>query len=288
MISLSVPSSSHPLSGLLDLPGVRAGADAARDACTQLRWHEGLRRRSAECATEARVHGAWASASLEGAELPVSWVREAMVGVREWGDDPDPVEAVVRGAIRATEEAAHLESLVASSPSQVLARLHTAAAQGLVDDDALGRPRREGEQVPEFTEIGPLPPVEVVHARLAGLRDVLAAPSMVPAVVVAAVAHAEIVTLRPFVRGNGLVARAVQRAVVRSRGLDPMGVAIVEAGHRPGGGMEYLGALTAYAGGTPDGVALWVRHVCDAVVGGARAGERVADAVRAGRLPQVD
>ncbi len=285
MISLSVPSSSHPLSALLDLPGVRAAADEARDACTQLRWHEGLRRRAAECATEARVHGAWASASVEGAELPVAWVREAMVGARVLGATGDPVEQVVAGAVRVTEEASHVESLLAGSPSQVLARLHTVAARGLVPDEALGRPRRADEEVPEYTEIGPLPPVEVVQARLAGLRDVLAAPPLVPAMVVAAVAHAEIVTLRPFVRGNGLVARAVQRAVVRSRGLDPMGVAVVEAGHRPGGGMEYLGALTAYAGGTPEGVALWMRHASEAVVRGARAGERLADAVRAGTLP---
>ncbi|WP_462418604.1 Fic family protein [Kytococcus sp. Marseille-QA3725] len=278
---------AHPLARLENLPGVRAATEAAREACTELRWHEALRRRSAECATEARVHGAWASASLEGAELPLDWVREVMVGARRWSAEPDPVESVVRGAVRATEEAAHLESLVGASPRQVLARLHVAAARGLVDDDALGRPRLEGEEVRELTDVGPAPGVDEVRARLAGLQEVLTAPASVPAVLVAAVAHAEIVAVRPFVRGNGLVARAVQRAVVRSRGLDPMGLAVVEAGHRPGGGVEYLGALAAYATGSPEGVGLWVRHVCDAVVGGARAGGRIADSVRAGRLPEL-
>ena len=46
----------------------------------------------------------------------------------------------------------------------------------------------------------------------------------------AALTHAEIVTARPFTRGNGVVARALERAVVQAGGLDPTGVAVTEAG----------------------------------------------------------
>lgn len=286
-MSTPLPAAPHPLMRLLELPGVAEGVDAAREACTRLRWHEAMRRRADECAVESRVQGAHASAALEGAEWPVDWVREAMAGVRPWSEDPDPVEPVVRGAVRATEEAAHLESLTASAPSQVLARLHLAAVRGVVADVDAGRPRHAGEPVRELTELGDPPPAEAVAPRLTGLTQVLTAPPEVPAVLVAAVAHAEVAVVRPFVRGNGLVARALERAVVRSRGLDPLGVAVVEAGHRPGGGVEYHGALAAYAGGTPEGVALWLRHAAESLEGAVRAGERVADAVRSGRVPQA-
>ncbi len=100
----------------------------------------------------------------------------------------------------------------------------------------------------------------------------------------AALVHAEIATVRPFVRGNGLVARAVERAVIRASGLDPTGVAVAEVGHRSAGPGAYLGALAAYASGSPQGVALWLTHCAKAVVVGAQEGGRIADAVLAGRL----
>jgi hypothetical protein len=52
----------------------------------------------------------------------------------------------------------------------------------------------------------------------------------VPVVLAAALVHAELAVVRPFVRGNGLVARAAERALVAAAGLDPTGVAVPEAG----------------------------------------------------------
>ena len=54
----------------------------------------------------------------------------------------DPVDKVVAGAVRATAESEHVGRLVASAPLQALARLHVAAATGLVPDEQLGRPGR--------------------------------------------------------------------------------------------------------------------------------------------------
>ena len=108
-----------------------------------------------------------------------------------------------------------------------------------------------------------------------------------PAVVVAALVHAEIATVRPFVRGNGLVARAMERAIIQASGLDPTGVAVTELGHRQGGAggaAAYLGALSAYGTGSPQGVALWITHCAGAIVAGAQEGGRIADAVRLGSL----
>ena len=126
-----------------------------------------------------------------------------------------------------------------------------------------------------------------VPARLAGVADLLRTAGSLPVPVVAALAHAEIAVTRPFVRGNGLVARALERTVVAGAGLDPTGVAVPEAGYLAAGGTAYLGALAAYASGTPAGVALWLRHAGAALVTGAQEGERICDAVLAGRLSAI-
>jgi len=272
------------LRALGELPGIPEKVVTAREACERLRWHEALRRRIPEAAAEARVRGAQASAALEGATVPVDLVRDVMRGAAQWPLEPDPVEQVARGAVQATAESEHVRGLVSTAPLQALARLHVAAAAGLVAHEQLGRPRVGTEESPEFTDLGAAPRVGEMAQRLDGLAAVLTADAAVPALVVAAVAHAEVVTVRPFVRGNGVVARALARAVVQARGLDPTGVAVVEAGHAAQGGPAYLGALAAYAAGTREGVGLWLEHCADSVVAAARAGEEICDAVRAGRL----
>lgn len=272
------------VNALAALPGISEKVDAARQACTQLRWHNALRRRIPEAAAESRVRGAWASGELEGARLSTDIVRDLMRGAVTWHADPDPVEQVMRGVIAATAETERLGAVILNAPMQALARLHTAAAAGLVPDDELGRPRTDGEDCREFVEIGPAPGATEARARLAKVVDVLANAATLPVPLVAALAHAEIITARPFTRANGVVARAVERAVIQAGGLDPTGVAVPEAGHGTGGGPAYLGGLTAYTRGDAAGVGLWLAHCCDAIVAGAQEGERIADAVLAGRL----
>jgi Fic family protein len=281
-----VPDAADALRALADLPGVADRVAAARTACEQLRWHEALRRRIPEAAAESRVRGAQASAALEGATVPLDLVRDVMRGAAQWPLDPDPVEQVARGAVQATAESEHVRTLVATAPLQALARLHVAAASGLVDDAQLGRPRTAGETSSELADLGAAPGAAELHARLDGLVQVLTVADSegVPALVVAAVAHAEVAVLRPFVRGNGVVARALERAIVQGRGLDPTGVAVTEAGHAAQGGPAYLGALAAYGTGSRAGVALWLEHCASALVAAAEQGAQVCDAVRAGRL----
>jgi len=266
------------------LPGVAEATDAARQACTQLRWHQALRRRIPEAAAESRVRGARASAALDGAEMDLSIVRDLIRGAVAWSQVPDPVEDVLRGAAQATAETEHIAGMVVTAPAQVLARVHTAAAGHLLPESQVGRPRQAGEISREFTALGPCPDEVVVRQRLSGVVELLLSAKDAPAVVVAALVHAEIATVRPFVRGNGLVARAMERAVIQAGGLDPTGVAVVELGHGAGGGAAYLGALAAYGTGSPQGVALWITHCAQAVVAGAQEGGRIADAVLIGRL----
>lgn len=273
------------VAALSRLPGIREGVEEAREACTALRWHPALRRRIPESAAESRVRGAHATAELEGVTRPLAHVRELVLGLRPWPAELDPVERVLHGAIAATTESEHVGHFVIHAPLQALARLHAVAASGLVRPDALGRPRTHDEVCRELTDLGPAPPAAVARERLASAVGELAAMGTeVPAVVVAAVVHAEIASARPFLAGNALVARAFDRAVVRASGLDPTGVAVTEWGHASGGATAYLGALVAYHRGDLDGVSLWIRQCCTAMVQAAEAGTRVADDVLAGRF----
>lgn len=273
------------LTQLAALPEVADASERAREVCTQLRWHEALRRRIPEAAAESRVRGAWASAELDGARSTATIVRDLMRGARERSPDPDPAERVIHGAIAATAESEHLRELVTRSPGQALARLHTAAAAQLITDpDQLGRPRLAGEGCEEFSDLGPAPTGEALRERLDGIIELMRSASEAPALVVASIVHAEIATVRPFVVGNGLVARAVERALIAATGLDPTGVAVPEAGHGHQGGPAYLGSLNGYVHGGGPGVSLWLKHCGDSLIAGAEEGWRVADSVRAGRL----
>src|SRR5665647_1254611 len=127
------------------LPGVTEATDAAREACTQLRWHQALRRRIPSAAAESRVRGARASAALDGAAMDVEVVRDLMRGAVAWSQNPDPIEAVLKGAVQATAETEHIRAMVIAAPSQAMARVHLAAAGHLLPEAQVGRPRRAGE-----------------------------------------------------------------------------------------------------------------------------------------------
>ena len=67
--------------------------------------------------------------------------------------------------------------------------------------------------------------------RLAALAQLLLAPTTAPALLVAAVVHAELATAAPFASHNGIVARAAERLVLVARGVDPTSLVVPEAGH---------------------------------------------------------
>lgn len=275
-------SLADSLTALENLPGVNQAVASARAACTQIRWHNALRRRSAEARAEATVRAARASAALEGARFPVDLLRDAARAVPALPEDPGG--DLARAALRVQSEAEHLESTLATAPAQALARLHLAAAAGLVPAEQVGRPRRDGELPADGVgEPQDAPTAAALAGRLEGIADLLGAPPSSSALVVAALVHAEILTARPFVAGNGLVARAAARAVVIGRGLDPMGVVVWEAAHLEAG-PEYHRRLLAYGSGRATDLADWLIHCARAVVRGAEEGRAVCDAVTAGRV----
>ena len=68
--------------------------------------------------------------------------------------------------------------------------------------------------------------------RMRAVGELLTRPTAAPAVVLGAVVHAEIAVVAPFGAASGLVARAAEHLVLISAGVDPLGVIVVEAGHR--------------------------------------------------------
>jgi hypothetical protein len=234
---------------LAELPGVPEAVAMARAACEPLTRHSGFKSVEGREAARAEVaaRAARSNAALDGAVLPLDLVRQAVAGgPARLGSDP--VGLTVAGALRAHGETERLAETWRRAPRQALARLHLAAAAGLVPDDALGRPRPDAAQ------------------RLAVIADLMTTDEA-PALVIAGLVHAELVTGEPFGPGSGVVARAAARLLLVGRGLDPTGLALWEAGHLAAG-PGYRGALEAYDSGAPEGVVLWLRHCSDAVVYG--------------------
>jgi hypothetical protein len=233
----------HPLQPLADLPEVALAAESARAAVDRLLRHRILRRRSVELIAESALRGARASAALDG----VNWPLEAVRNVAS--PPPDADAALVHGALRISAELGALAAVWRRAPLQALARLHVLAAADLLPAPDLGRPAVGGP-------------------RLAALADLVSRPPGVPAVVEAAVVHGELLALAPFPVGGGLVARAAQRLVLITRGLDPKSMVAVEVGH-VAAGERYLATAVAYRDGSPSAVADWLVHCAEAVEAGA-------------------
>lgn len=264
-------------------PGVVEATRDARRACEELRWHPALRRRVKEVAAEVRVNAAWASASLEGARLPLAQVRALTAG----GEGAsDAVHDVVCGVVRAYAEAEFLASsgAIISQPRQALASLHKAAASALVERDQLGVPRRSDE--PPADDTGELltPPAASVNVRLEGVAELLSAPKSESALVVGGLAWAEVASMKAFASSNHVVGRAVMTATSVARGLDPLAVAVTEAAVLEARD-EYYRALHGYVEGTAEGVTAWLRFVADAVVRGCEMSSVICGAVLAGKAP---
>jgi len=232
---------ADPLAELGELEGVASAMAAARDGIDALLRDRGLRRSTPDLTGESLLRGAHASAVLGGSESSLEAVREGSGGER------------AQAAVRVSTELLGLVPLVGRSPLQALARLHTLAAKGVADDEELGRPRDPGSA-----------------ARLGGLARQLVAETTAPALVVAAVAHAEIATAMPFATHNGLVARAVERQLLVARGVDPTSLTVPECGHlrlRE----EYESNLRAYRDGGAAGVHAWLLYAAEAYAAGAEA-----------------
>ena len=213
------------LAHIAGLPGVADAVERARAAVDDLRGHRVLRRSSERVSSESALRGARASAALAGSDLPLDALRRS-VGDEDGGD------GVVRGALRVAAEIGPLQATW--SPGAPAGR-RAAAHPGR------GRPRAGRRARPAGPGSRP---------RLSGLGDLLSAPTTAPALVVAAVVHAELATMGAFAVGAGVVGRAAGRLTMVGRGLDPSAVSVPEVGHVELGRDVYLAHWPATAAAT--------------------------------------
>lgn len=243
-----------PLAALAADESVAAAMLTAREEIDAVLWRRDVRNAAAEVAAASIERGARDSAAIDGADL---------VAV-----DDSPMGRVLGAALRITAAVPGQVDIFASSPLQVLAHLQTLVATGFAPPEELGRPRDE-LRADDPLSLGDLPPDAAL--RMTTLGGILTSPTEAPALVVAAIAHGEVATVRPFTWGSGLVARACVRLVMAGRGVDPSLFTIPERGIQELGRPAYVRALRAYASGTPEGMREFLVWHATALAMGAKA-----------------
>jgi hypothetical protein len=224
-----------PLTWLTELEGVPSAFAATRDGIDVMLRDRGLRRSTPEQTAESLLRGAHASAVLEGSVSSAEEVRT------------DSGDQIAQAAVRVSTELLSLVPVLGRSPAQVFARLHA-----LTGGASAGRPVN-----PEASK------------RLQSLSQTLLRTSS-PALLVAALVHADLVTAAPFADHNGIVARAAERLVLVARGVDPASLVVPEAGHLVLRA-EYESNLRAYRDGGTPGLHAWLLYAAEAQTKGAEA-----------------
>ena len=226
------PAPTDPLAALAAREGVPSAMAAARDTVDALLRDRGWRRTGAGDTVEALLRGAAASAVLEGSGSTLDDLRAGRT------------DADAAAAVRVSAELVGLLPTWRRSPVQALARLHALA--GDPADDTRGRPSSAAGA-----------------ERLQRLGGLVLAPTAAPAMVLAAVVHAELATAGAFGSRAGLVARAAERLVLTGTGVDPASTTVPEAGHARSP-RAYAAALEGYHAGGPAGVTGWLVHAAEA------------------------
>jgi len=170
-------------------------------------------------------------------------------------------------------------ALLEDRPLEALALLHRHVVHGLVAEDVAARPRRTDQAVHDGAEGRVLyraADPAAVPALLDGLaRWLTGRAGLLPGAVVAGVVHERVLEWQPYEAGNGRVARAASRAVLRARGLDPDGVAVPErvwatdlAGyHREVAATTRRGDLSGWLERALEGTAAALEEAADAAAG---------------------
>lgn len=250
-----------PLSSLLEIDGITQSCDTALKAVDNLLWNRTVRRHKEFLIPYCRRISGYATAALDGAQMPSDPTMEP--------EDSPMGELSDRGLLVTAE--ADLQTLAfKSEPMKVWARLHTFAAS----DSERGQPRTSDE-VLDPLRLGSLPPHALLQDRIAQLTE-LVLDSKAPAILVAAIAHAEIAAMRPFVGGSYLIARATTRLVLAARDVDTDGLVMSEYGAQLLGRPAYVKALNSYISGTREGVAAWVEWQAQAILRGVEMTEKLA------------
>jgi hypothetical protein len=231
---VSRPPAADPFADAAALEGVASSYAGARDGIDAVLRDRGLRRTTPEDTARSLLLGAVASAALDGSAVTADELAEG------GGDER------ARAALRLSSQLLGVLPTWDRAPLQALARMHALAAAGTVPDDQLGRP------------VDP-----AGAARLAAIAERVRRPTTAPGLVVAALVHADIATSGAFGDLTGTIARATERLVLVSKGVDPASVMVPEAGHaadQP----AYRASLQAYAEGDLTGTHRWLLYAAEA------------------------
>ena len=250
-----------PLSNLLKIESINNSITLALKSIDELNWNRSVRNNKDLIPLARRISG-YASASLEGANMPTDPRQEP---------DESPMGKLSNAALGITAEVDFQLATFLKTPLQTWARLHS-----FVEDGELrGRPRTNNEVVDPLHLGSPLPH-ELIESRMNNLVELITTSSA-PALLVAAIAHAELATIAPFNKGSQLIARATTRIILQSRNVDQLKLVMPEYGFYKLGRNSYAKALIAYQAGSIEGVSKWVELHSQALVIGSTSSNLVTE-----------
>lgn len=247
------------LAKLLEVESIGQSVTGALKTIDELNWNRSVRNNPDLVPLARRVSG-YASAALEGAAMPA-----------DPRQDPDdsPMGELTISALGITAEVDFQLSTFLKTPLQTWARLHS-----FVDaSDNRGRPRTNNE-VLDPLHIGTPLDHKLIEVRMNNLVDLII-NSKAPAVLLAAIAHAEIATVAPFNSGSQLIARATTRLVLQSKNVDQLKLVMPEYGFYKIGRNSYAKGLIAYQTGTISGLTEWITLHSQAIQIGATSTELI-------------
>lgn len=195
------------------------------------------------------------SSRIEGLQLSQRRLARSALGA---GQASELVRSVM-GNVAAMDEAIRIAEDAAAIGVTEIRSLHRVLLEDTRDAAIAGQLRTAQNWIggsshsPERAEFIP-PPEWEVEPLLADLCAFVAREDL-PAMVQAAVVHAQFETIHPFADGNGRVGRALIHVVLRRRGLTPRFVPPVSLVLATNAG-RYVEGLTAYREGRP---LLWVQ-----------------------------
>ena len=259
---MSQQNQLDPLENLLSIDGIQSECDATLKAIDEFMWNRTVRRHQESLIPYTRRIAGFATAALDGAQMPKDPTMEPEVS---------PMGSLSDQGLLITAEADLQTLAFKTEPLKVLARLHTFVST----DEDRGKPRTSNE-VSDPLRLSSLPPHEVLQERLAQLVDLIL-HSKAPAILITAIAHAELATLRPFTQGSYLVARASTRLILASRDVDPGGLVMSEYGAFLQGRPAYVKALTGYMLGTQAGMLAWIQWQGNAIRQGIEMAKQLAE-----------
>lgn len=228
---------------LASLPAIADICDTSRNKIDEVQWNREVRKQDASFITYIRRMSGYASAALEGAVMPDDPMREP---------DTSAMGNVANQGLAITAAADLEYATFMHSPMQVWARLHSIIDQS----EERGRPRTS-DSVQDPLHLGQVIPADVMHERLTSLAHIVTTTEA-PAVLVSAMVHAELATLRPFTQGSYLIARASVRMILAGKHVDEKLLSSPEFGMHSLGRSAYVSALRAYSEGTIEGMTRFI------------------------------